>query len=436
MDWKHIFNKAVGSAPDPERVKELKRLNAQMHEEWVVYSLQEYITHFSLLEEDIKLLETYCVECEKFYLENKKLRKYHFGYPANLLRRSLLYDVFTEYERTGFLANNCGDTFETAYYKMDSKKVEKSILRMFADKFDISKLSYWGYITSGGSESNAWGIENGFNRYPEGILYFCESAHYSVKKHANRYRHICIPQMSPVEEAINTDALFSIIKANLEPVILFLTWGTTKFGSCDDILKIVYWLKAEDRDFYLHVDAALYGGIPNNQLDAPIIRQIGALGVNSISVSLHKYIGTPCVKSVLLTTEKPNAEIVSYIGVTDSTTSGSRDIFPFSMRQQVFDVLKLTNECEYKKNIIYFEQLLKDYSISYNRSGNGNIFVIDKPTDELCRKYQLSTFDITLNSGQKVNKAHIIIFPYQEETVIRELVNDLSRKGDYLCGKI
>lgn len=288
------------------------------------------------------------------------------------MERTPLYNIFLEYERFGFLSNNCGDIFEKGNYKMDSKEIEKDILEMFARKFGIDKNPYWGYITSGGSESNSWGIDNGFRIYPKGILYYCESAHYSIKKHAERYRSICIPQVSP----------------------------------------------------------ALYGGIPNNQVDAPIIK-INEKEIDSISVSLHKYIGVPVVKSVLLSTRKPNCEVVPYIGMMDSTTSGSRDILPFSMRQQVFDVLNLTDKEEYTKNISLFERLLNEQKIPYIRSGKGNIFVMDKPSDALCEKFQLSTFEIYLD-GKKINKAHIIIFPYQIDTIICELVHDLSKERGVL----
>ena len=223
-----------------------------------------------------------------------------------------------------------------------------------------------------------------------------------------------------------SNILFEIIGANPNPVILVLTWGTTKFGSCDDIWQIINMLKKEGREYYIHVDAALYGGIPNNQTEAPIL-EINGEEINSISVSLHKYIGVPFVKSVLLSTRKPDSEVVPYIGMSDTTTSGSRDILPFSMRQQVFDVLNLTDKGEYVKNIVIFERLLKEHKIPYIRSGKGNIFVIDKPSDALCKKYQLSTFEIYINN-EKVEKAHIIIFPYQIKEIIYELVQDLSKE--------
>ena len=52
---------------------------------------------------------------------------------------------------------------------------------------------------------------------------------------------------------------------------------------------------------------------------------------------------------------------------------------------------------------------------------NGNTFVIDKPSDELCKKYQLSTFNFL---GKEC--AHIIIFPYHKIDDIKCLISDIK----------
>ena len=52
---------------------------------------------------------------------------------------------------------------------------------------------------------------------------------------------------------------------------------------------------------------------------------------------------------------------------------------------------------------------------------NGNTFVIDKPNDEICKKYQLSTFNFL---GKEC--AHIIIFPYHKIEDIKCLIYDIK----------
>ena len=117
----------------------------------------------------------------------------------------------------------------------------------------------------------------------------------------------------------------------------------------------------------------------------------------------------------------PNAPRVDYIGQYDSTTAGSRTFNPFSSLQRVSEVLNRTTPEEYNKNIKIFELLLNEKNIPYTRAKNSNIFVIDRPCEQISKKYQLSDFD---DNG--VQKSHIIIFPYHKENVMKELINDLS----------
>lgn len=224
MDWNQIFEKAICNQFDADEIKNYSTKYSQLWNEKFVFYIWKYISEHSLTNEQIIQLKQSCIECEEFYLENQKRRNYHFGYPANLLNPEPIYYIFAEYEKQHFLANNCGDTFEQGNYSMDSKKIEQSILAMFAEKFGIEKYPYWGYITSGGSESNAWGINSGYQMYPDGILYYCESAHYSVRKNIQGRRSICIPQRNSLDESIDCDLLLKMIRTNLQPAILFLTW--------------------------------------------------------------------------------------------------------------------------------------------------------------------------------------------------------------------
>ena len=53
-------------------------------------------------------------------------------------------------------------------------------------------------------------------------------------------------------------------------------------------------------------------------------------------------------------------------------------------------------------------------------SPKSNIFVIDKPTDEVCKRFQLSCFfDFGLGENEL---AHIIIFPSHTEESMREII--------------
>ncbi len=395
-------------------------------EKYFKAKIEDYISSKNLSEEEIKEVKNSISECMDFYGKNSKLRLSHFGYPANMCLKSELFNFFKFIEKDAYLANNCGDVNEEGNYQMDSKKIERDILKLFAQKFGIED-NYWGYITSGGSESNQWGINAAFKKHPDGTLYFCEAAHYSVYKNSEFYKRKVIPQISDTNDAIDCDILLKEIEKDYEetksPANIILTWGTTKCGCCDDVKRITDYLISKNIPYFVHVDAALFGGIPNNQLDAPVISNVGDLHIDSISVSLHKYIGLPMVKSVLLSTGSFFGNHIDYIGQTDSTTCGSRDIMPFSTRQQVIDILKHSDPEDYRKNIIFFENVLRKNNVKYVKNEKSNIFVVNAPSEEICRKYQLSCFK-DKSGGER---AHIIIFPYQTEEAMQNLANDLKK---------
>lgn len=89
--------------------------------------------------------------------------------------------------------------------------------------------------------------------------------------------------------------------------------------------------------------------------------------------------------------------------------------------QRIIDTLERKLPNEYIKNVEYLEKLLTQKQINYLREFNSNTFVIDKPSDSICKKYQLSNFKD--NNGN--DKAHIIIFPSHKQKIIKELVEDL-----------
>ncbi len=268
-------------------------------------------------------------------------------------------------------------------------------------------------------------------------MYYSKAAHYSVPKSVKmnscsnnstrtlNYFNSEVISTEQNSERINVKELISKIKNNWntkrEPAVILLTWGTTKTGAIDDVIKISNKLKSLKIDHYIHLDAAMYGGIAKNQTNAPVLPNMESLGVDSVSISLHKYFGSNNVNSIIVSKTKPVGEIVDYIGITDSTTSGSRTFSPFSSLQRIIDTLERKLPDEYSKNVKYLDKLLIDNKIKFYRELNSNTFVIDKPSDNICHKYQLSNFKD--NNGKE--KAHIIIFPYHRQKIIKELVEDL-----------
>lgn len=373
-------------------------------------------------EEDNKFVEG----AIKFVDEYLDYRNRMFGYPANMTSRSGVTEYLRFLESKMYLINNCGDPNETGNYKMDSKKIELMIIDMIKENLKLPKSKYFGYITSGGTEGNFWGIREGFSKFKNGVLYYSEEAHYSVEKFVkfdNVSKLDNCKISSTLSGKIDTEKLIKVIIENWhsknKPAILVLTWGTTKTGEKDDIKIIQETLKKEKIPYYLHIDAALYGGIPNNQDNAPIISNLN-IDFDSIAISLHKYIGSPKVNGIIIAKKKTNHKYIDYIGQEDTTYLGSRDSLNFSVYQQVKELFYRSKHNEYMENIEYMEELLKKMNIEYSKCEDGNIFVLDKVSDKLCEKYQLSSFE-------KNGKAyiHIVVFPYQKKEYIERLVKEI-----------
>ena len=282
------------------------------------------------------------VEAETFKSNFNALRNHFFGYPGNLTDDSPLVRQLRYLEAELYYVNNAGDPFENSYGSLDGKIYERKVLELFFKRFDLNPKTSWGYITTGGSESNLWGILNGFRKYPKGRFYFCEAAHYSVQKAVMNGDNPVFPftkisTTSKNTDAINVTELIKSIKDNFiqnnEIPILLLTWGSTKFGSIDDIKVITQKLLDLNIEYYLHA--------------------------HSLSISFHKFFGVPDINSVLLSYEKPSGLNIAYLRQHDTTLSGSRTFSIFSAYQRIKEVLERSPVDLYRKNILAFETLVK-----------------------------------------------------------------------------
>lgn len=373
------------------------------------------------------------IENAKKHLQDQKTneRDYMFGYSANMTNESSVVSYFRWIESQLFYTNSCGTPYSSGNYRMSQQKTELEIISRFVNYLGLNSKKYWGYITSGGTEGNLWGIREGFSKFPNGKLYFSQDAHYSALKGTNFLPNINYEVISSNKGIINKEELLNNIlefsKEDNKGVVVFLTFGTTTFGSVDDIRWIIKRLIEKNIAHYIHLDAALYGGIPYNQNNSPsrILKKLMDMEIDSLSVSLHKYIGLPKTNGILLSKSQINKQFIEYIGNSDVTLCGSRDFLPHTTLQKIKENYERSNSNDYIKNIIYFEQKLNENGIVFEKGiKNGNIFVIPKPSNEICYKYQLTTFKFN-----KKDKAHVIIFPFHKKEIIEQLVNDL--KKDY-----
>lgn len=359
-------------------------------------------------------------EMRQFYWRLKANAPFMVGYPGNLNNDfSELYKFFD------FIVNNVGDPFCTEEsYRMHSKEYEQKVLNFFANIYNFDLTSFWGYLTNGGTESNAMGLLLGRNKYPEGIIY-STNGHYSIKKNSFILNIPYIEIKACSNGEIDYEDLYYHLSKNKRPPILNLTIGTTFDGAIDSVDKTLAILKETSHEnFYIHCDAALFGGF------IPFLETKNELNfnktINSISISAHKFFGVPFPSGIFLSKERPNGSFVDsieYIDSDDTTMSGSRNgqlpLFLWALiKNKGFDGFKKeADECII--NAKYLEKLLKDANYKPELNENSNIVTFDIPPVAVVSKWQLAT---------KGRRTHIVVMQHVTKEIIDLLISDIINK--------
>ncbi|MGB0774495.1 MAG: histidine decarboxylase [Akkermansiaceae bacterium] len=254
-----------------------------------------------------------------------ELAKSSIGYPCN--------QAFDYSELLPFLEmplNNVGDPFQASSYALNTLDYEREVIDLFADLTQLPQGEHWGYVTNGGTEGNMYGLYLARELFPQGMVYFSEQTHYSVAK-ILRLQHTPSIMIKAQENGeLDYDDLRESIRINRHlPPIVFANIGTTMTGAIDDLTKIHTILdELAIRDHYVHADAAMHG------LALPFIENPPAwnfsAGIDSLSISGHKWLGSPIPCGICLARSshvKRIARAVEYVGVNDTTISGSRSAY-------------------------------------------------------------------------------------------------------------
>ena len=346
------------------------------------------------------------------------------GYPANQD-----YDYSDLLPILQYSANNIGDPFQGSNFRTNTHDIEREVIAYFADLMRLEREHAWGYVTSGGTEGNMYGLYMGRETFPGGTVYFSQDTHYSVVKLLRllNIRNVMIRSQGNGE--IDYDDLRETLSVNRDtPAIMVANIGTTMKGAVDDLNRIrgiLDDLEIEDR--YIHADAALSGMILPFVQD-PQPHGFDA-GVDSISVSGHKLIGSPLPCGIVLTKQDHVALIarsVEYVEVLDTTILGSRSaLTPMiiwyalqkhgteGFRQMVAGMMETAE---------YAVQRFQDGGIPAWRNRNSATVVLPRPGEEVFMKWQIAC------SGEI---AHIITMPHVTREKVDELVEDcLGQRKD------
>lgn len=355
------------------------------------------------------------------FLDSKRKEMNTFiGYPVNCS-----FDYSELFDFLSIPLNNVGDPFSSGYYGLDSREFEREVLEWFAKLHKAPLDNYWGYVTNGGTEGNMYGLFLARELYPKGVVYYSQDTHYSVSKNIRmlNLEHVMIKSQQNGE--MDYQDLHEMISTwRSAPPIIFANIGTTMKEGFDKICEIKKVLKKlAIPEYYIHVDAAL-GGMTLPFMENPPLYNFTS-GVQSMSISGHKFIGSPIPCGVVLAL-KSNvgrvARAVEYVGSLDSTVSGSRNGFTpillwYAIKKYGFNGFKkIVRRCIRVSK--YAVKTMDEAGINAWRNDLAVTVVFPRPKESICKKWKLAVQD---------DIAHVICMPQVTTDVIDKLINDIKK---------
>ncbi len=353
------------------------------------------------------------------YVEKVKERSQNFlGYPI-----SIDFDYSELFPLLNYPLNNLGDPLIESTYDLNSRSIERQVVQFFAEIFKAPKENSWGYVTNGGSEGNLYALYVARELYPNGMVYYSESTHYSIQKNINLLGMPSILIRSQDNGEMDYEDFKDAVHMHRDrPAIVVANIGTTMTEAKDDISQIKKALKnSAVRNHYIHVDAALAGTYLALLEKEPKFDFEN--GADSVAISGHKFIGSPIPCGVVIVKKNYKERVgqaIPYIGTLDTTITGSRNghspvFLWYAINKMGHAGLKKRAEiCLEVAD--YAEAKMKQLGIEAWRNQNAITIVFPKPSQEICVKWQLAS---------EGKMSHIICMPGVTKEKIDEFLQDL-----------
>jgi len=354
-----------------------------------------------------------------FHEQLETLTQTFVGYPCS---QDYNYQEIAPFLR--YAVNNVGDPFAESIYRENSFVFEREVVDFFKKHLRAPDGQTWGYMTAGGTEGNLYGLYLGRELFPNGIVYYSEHTHYSAAKIVRVLGARSIMIRGQDNGEIDYQDLRETLRLQRDvPPIILANIGTTMHGAVDDLSKIRAMMKEfAIARYYIHADAALSGMI------LPWVKNPQPFGfdagIDSVSVSGHKFIGSPMPCGVVLARRSHVdrvARSVEYVGCMDTTIAGSRNaLTPLIL----WSAIQRWGEDGLRRRAAQCMELA-DYAIERFtaagvtawRHANSITVVFPRPSDAVIARWQIAP------SG---DVAHIITLPHVTREMIDGVVADVA----------
>ena len=363
----------------------------------------------------------------------------HLGYPYNLD-----YDFQALHRLVEFSINNLGDPFIESNYGVHSRSFEIAVLDWFAELWELPRSEYWGYMTACGTEGNLHGIWMGrenvtpiHSQEKVGVvLVASRETHYSAWKAARMY---C---MEPHQ--INTThhgemeyehfwQTLQEIKAAKKHIVVVVNIGTTIKGAIDNVdtvLSLIEQAGFVEGEYFVHLDGALFGMMLPFVEEAQSPGQLKSItfrksGIGSISVSGHKFLGSPVPCGVVITRKQyidRLSQDISYIASRDATILGSRN-----GHAPLFLWYTLVKKDNQKMNqdiqsCIENAEYMRDALLSY---GVEKVLLNDRSCTVVFQRPKSESFIKKWQLACDADLSHVVVMPNVGKDKIDEFVDEL-----------
>ncbi|MDO4551624.1 MAG: pyridoxal-dependent decarboxylase [Planctomycetia bacterium] len=381
-----------------------------------------------------EILEDLTAHAEK--LVSRKA--YQCGYPFDMdVNLSGFYTWLVETGLADMTLINVGDPWKTSWDMHETDKYERAVISTLAEKFHFPAEDFWGVLSNGGTDGNMHGLYYGRKTLEvlcgvQPVLYVSEEAHYSVRKLGDILRIETRVIGAGADGRMDMEDLRRQLDS-ARPVLMAVAVGGTFKGAIDDLRAMNELLEEKAPPaVYRHLDAALFGGyLPwVEDSEARDILNAEKMLFDSVAVSGHKFFAINEPVGIFLCRKHILAHLhhftVPYLKCDLPTISCSRS---------GFDALKLywrimtTGEEGFRKEAEHalkmtarLQEELRKKGIPTFVNPYSTTVIFPQPDLWVRKKYAMASTKCRFFG----EISHVVVMQYFNESLIQELVNDIS----------